>query len=66
MSAFVSELVLCFFFRMMLLSWQKGSTEHTLKIFLSAFSKSSQMSILLDVYFLFKASVHKVLYDREI
>ena len=43
-----------FFFGMMLLSGQSGSTEHTLKIFLSAFSKSSQMYILLDAYFLLK------------
>ena len=39
---------------MMLVSGQSGSTERTLKSFLSAFPKSSRMSILLDVYFLLK------------
>ena len=58
---------------MMLLSEQSGSTkshngstERTLKSFLSAFSKSSRMSTLLDVYFLLKHLSNKVLYDREI
>ena len=39
---------------MMLVSGQSGSTERTLKSFLSAFPRSSRMTILLDVYFLLK------------
>ena len=55
MSTFVSELVLCFsLFRNDVIKRATGSTERTLKIFLPAFSKSSRMSILLDVYFLLK------------
>ena len=53
---FLSWYFVSFFFGMMSLSGQWGSTERNLKIFLSAFSKSSRMSILshVDVYFLLK------------
>ena len=41
-----------FFFGIILLSGQSGSTESTLKSFLSAFCKRSQISILCDNYVL--------------
>ena len=55
-----------FFFGMMLLSWQSGSTERTSKSFLSAFSKKFSNFRSLRCVFAFKASIQKVLYDREI
>ena len=51
---FLSRYFVSFFFGMMLLSGRSGSTERTLNSFLSAFSKSCRMSILLDLYFLLK------------
>ena len=44
---------------MMLLSWQSGSTERTLKSFLSAFSKISRMSILLVAEILLQTGISK-------
>ena len=50
---------------MMLLSGQSGSTEHTLKSFLSVFSKRSQMSILLDGQS-YSKNHHKFLFEWQI